>query len=164
MRLSKLTIGFALYIIISASFATKIWEFFDKLVGDNFIGIFRIVIFLIFALSGFIYIIRSYSGDLRIFAAAVVLYLALVFSWRQPYFVEKLHIFEYGFLGWLAAKDFNRDRTSLGCFLLSLLFILLVAALDEIFQYFLPYRVADIRDVITDVISGTLGIVLRSLK
>jgi VanZ family protein len=91
-------------------------------------------------------------------------YLGLNFSWRQPYFVEKLHIFEYGFLGWLVTRDLNKKKISIKAILLSALFVLLVAGLDEGFQYFLPYRVCDIRDVITDGISGAFGIALCLLK
>lgn len=164
MKLSKLTIGYGLYIIISASFITKVWTFLEKLVGLNNKEILRIATLVIFSVLIFIYILKLRRGFLKLFANFLVFSLALIFSWWQPYFPEKLHVFEYGLLGWLATRDLNKDKISINGILLAVLFASLIGALDEGFQRLLPYRVGEIRDAITNVISGSFGVVTYLLK
>ena len=163
MKLSKLTLGYGLYIIISASFITKVWGFFEKLFGADNAGLVRIATFVISAFLILAYILKSRSGFLRIFASFLFLSLALLFSWRQPYFVEKLHIFEYGLLGWLVTRDLNKDKISINGILLAILFASLIGVLDEGFQKLLPYRVCDIRDMLTNAISSGFGVILYLL-
>lgn len=79
--------------------------------------------------------------------------------------VEKMHVLEYGILAWLAMRDLTegkRNLTKSG--FLAFVFIFIVACLDEGFQKLLPWRVCDIRDVLTNAISGMLGISLFLLR
>ncbi len=58
-------------------------------------------------------------------------------------------------------KDLNKGLADLlknAC--LALIFIALIGSLEEGFQKFLPWRVCDIRDIITDALSGGLGVIL----
>lgn len=83
-----------------------------------------------------------------------------MFAYWQPYVTEKIHILEYGFLGWLAVRDLNRNKAYVKSAILAIFYIFLIGALDEAFQKCLPYRVGEIRDVVTNIISGLLGIML----
>jgi VanZ family protein len=99
-------------------------------------------------------------------AVIVILITSFLFGWQQPYFVEKMHVLEYGLLGWLAARDLRRNPRSniVLTILFSILFVLLIGSLDEGFQRLLPYRVGEIRDVITNVVSGSFGVILFLIK
>lgn len=160
MRISKFTIGLGLYIIISASFMRQVWEFLGKAFGQNNVEIFCILLFLAAAILITADIIRSHFGTLRIIVVLAVIIFAFIFAWRQPFFTERIHVLEYGLLGWLAMRDFNRNKTSLKAILFTMLFVSLVGSIDELFQKLLPYRVGEIRDAITNIISGLIGMIL----
>lgn len=70
--------------------------------------------------------------------------------------IRKLaHVFEYGVLGLLAARVFNFARYR---FVLSIVFVALVAGVDEWNQSFNPTRTSTIWDVVIDIAAGALGI------
>lgn len=164
MKLSKITTGFGLFIIISASFMKQLWDFFNKSFGQNNVKIVFILLFFSAAISLAIFIFRSRGGFLKILGSLVVLCAAFIFLYRLKIFVEKIHVLEYGFLGWLAMGDLNKGRRPVINVLLAFLFVLTVGALDEGFQKFLPYRVAETRDIATNIISGIFGIALFLLR
>lgn len=68
---------------------------------------------------------------------------------------------EYGFLGWMAARDLIGQGNKLAKpFLTAFLFAFLVGVADELFQKYLPYRVGELRDVATNLVSSFFGIIL----
>ena len=160
MRINKFTLGFGLYIIISASFMRQVWEFLGKAFGQNNVKIFCLLLFLTTTILIITYIIRFHFSILRIIVTLAVIIFAFIFAWRQPFFTERMHILEYGLLGWLAVRDFSKNKPALKAAFFAILFVFLVGSIDELFQKLLPYRVGEIRDVITNIISGALGIIL----
>jgi len=88
-------------------------------------------------------------GPLLGLAGLVVM---VAFGIRSP--EEKIHLIEYavpGFLVWMALSGKYR-------FILSLLLACGVGVLDEGFQWLLPNRVGDLRDVAFNCIGGAVGI------
>ncbi len=157
---SKITVGFGIYIIISASFMRQINDVLTKVFGKEAVrASFFVLFFLIIALY-IGYIIYKRIPVYRIGLSLLGFGLAyLLISW-QPFFAEKLHIVEYGILGYLALKDlFGMDRGISGNIIYALCFVALIGSLDEGFQWILPYRVFEVRDIVTNVVSGTLGII-----
>lgn len=67
---------------------------------------------------------------------------------------EKIHLIEYALLGLLVYKDFFKGRIKL---YLSILFLIIVASLDEIFQSILPDRIFDWRDIFFNSVGGFTG-------
>ncbi|MFH1504246.1 MAG: VanZ family protein [Candidatus Omnitrophota bacterium] len=158
-RFSKLTLSAALFIIISASFMRQVMSFAENLLGQE---IFKVILILILAVPAFavlIFILRSSLNLKRVLTFCVVLGAGLALSWQIKIPVEKAHILEYGVLGWLAAKDLISGRKLKGVIFASI-FIVFVGTLDEVFQYFLPYRVYEIRDIGLNVLGGAWGITL----
>lgn len=98
------------------------------------------------------------------FGSVIVLCFTFIFMLQLEIFVEKIHVFEYGLLGWFASKDLSSKRSSLMTIFLALLFVLAVGVIDEGFQRLLPYRVGEVRDIITNIISGSCGIAIFLLK
>lgn len=175
MKLSKLTISLGLYIVVSASFMRQAWEFITVKFGTPLAKAFCVALFVIAAFLILVHSFKRYRKDyplglvrafklsrglVRIALNIVITAAAVVFAWQQPYFAEKMHILEYGLLGWLAAWDFQNCRKRTRQIISALLFISLISVLDEGFQKILPYRVGEIRDFITNIISGILGISL----
>lgn len=161
-RLSAFTVGYAIYIVISASFMQQVWQFLTRVLGKHALYLLCGNLYLFLAVIICLRLFKSRLHFLRVIASIIILALSFLFAWRQPFFVEKMHVAEYGFLGWLVMEDLRRRHT-IGlakAMLFSILFILLVGSIDEGFQKLLPYRVGEIRDVITNVISGLSGIVL----
>ena len=70
---------------------------------------------------------------------------------------EKMHVIEYGLLGWLIAWAMSSSHLHIRNILLGLLLGWGIGFGDEIIQYFLPNRVYDIRDVVLNGISITIG-------
>ncbi|MBM3255428.1 MAG: hypothetical protein FJZ08_03930 [Candidatus Omnitrophica bacterium] len=164
MKLSKLTIIFALYIIISASFARQLWELIQRILGRHNAATAGIVFLLGFALLVLALTLKSRFNISKFIVKLVVIVLAFLFAWRQPFFTEKFHIIEYGLLGWLACRDLNKDKSSFRNIIMALLFASLVGVLDEGFQKLLPYRVCEIRDMLTNVVSVSFGVLLSVIR
>ncbi|MDD2689349.1 MAG: VanZ family protein [Candidatus Omnitrophica bacterium] len=160
MELSKVTVGAGVFIIISASFMNQVWVFLEKVAGSDNLVIACASLFAIFSIFVLAHAIKSKRGFLMILLNLTILSLVFVFAWQQPPFDERMHVLEYGFLGWLTCCDLNKYKSSLVRILLAFLFVLLIGASDEAFQVFLPYRTGDIKDVIVNAVSGAFGITL----
>jgi len=185
MRFSKITLFLAVYIIISASFAQQAWFFLKALLG------IKILLFLfILAYAGIILValskkIKSASSFKQIILFSIIYTWGFIFAWRQPYPAEKTHVLEYGLLAWLSMRDLTDPSESFSYYsspmghpeaqraegshklrnvLSALAFILIIGSLDEGFQKLLPWRVFEIRDIITNVLSGAFGIALFILR
>lgn len=171
---SKLTIGLAAYIVISASFMLQIRNFLVKTLGGESVKLVFIFLFFLIALFYISYIYRK-THIFGVLFSIFIFVLAYFLILNQPYFAEKIHVLEYGILGYLALRDLSILRQSSGLplnevewskknkkifknILLAISFISVIGILDETFQGFLPYRVGEIRDVVTNVVSGLLGI------
>ena len=153
--------GLAAYIIISASFMLQVRLFLIETFGEQAVQIaFLCLFFLIFALY-LVYIIYKRIPLYRAAAGIIIFGLAYLLISKQPFFAEKLHIPEYGLLGYLALRDLSRAGKQNGFIadaLCVFCFVALVGSLDEVFQLLLPYRVFELRDILTNVLSGSLGI------
>jgi len=73
---------------------------------------------------------------------------------------ERIHLLEYGFLSYLVFKMYRSEQLPLSLFWQSFLTVSFLGTLDEIIQYFIPSRVGDVRDIILNIVSGLLGLVL----
>ena len=161
-RLSKITIGLGAYIVISAAFMLQVNNWLFKVFGDLVVVTsFRLCFILIFLLT-LIYAFRIRLGLFKIRAIVSIFVLGYLFSMWQPYFSEKTHVLTYGLLGYLAANDLIDTKRNLQFKYIAgaIIFVSFISASDEIFQGFLPYRVCEMRDFITNIISGTLGTAL----
>ncbi|MCK4463535.1 MAG: VanZ family protein [Candidatus Omnitrophica bacterium] len=156
---SKLTIGLAAYIVISASFMLQIRNFLVKTLGGESVKLVFVFLFFLTALLYILYILRMKIPVSSIIYSVFIFVLGYLLISRQPYFTEKIHVLEYGILGYLALRDLSKKNKKIfKNILLAIFFISVIGIMDETFQKFLPYRVGEIRDVATNVVSGLLGI------
>ena len=159
-RFSKLTIGLGIFIIISASFMLQVRRFFIEMLGNEALKISLISLFFIIFILYFLYIIKNRLPLYAIGMSFLVFATAYIVMAAQPFFAEKLHILEYGLLGYLALRDLSKeDKYKLKNVLGALFFTASIGIMDEYLQWLLPYRVFEIRDISTNVVSGALGII-----
>ena len=161
-RLSKITIGLGAYIVISAAFMLQVRNWLFKVFGDLVVVTsFKLGFILIFILT-LIYAFRIRINLFKICVIVSIFVLGYLFSMWQPYFSEKTHVLTYGLLGYLAANDLIDTKRNLQFKYIAgaIIFVSFISASDEIFQGFLPYRVCEMRDFITNIISGVMGITL----
>lgn len=161
MKLSKFSLFLGAYIILSASFMQQVWFIWKKIFGLN-----TLLLFFVFLCLWIFFVILYKSIKLKlnikkIFLISVIYVLGFAFAWRQPFVPEKVHVLEYAVLAWLSLRDLSKDNKSIFKNLLhTFIFVLIIGSLDEGFQKLLPWRVFEVRDIATNLISGILGIAL----
>ncbi|MBM3251917.1 MAG: VanZ family protein [Candidatus Omnitrophica bacterium] len=164
MKLSRLTIFFGLFIIASASFMRQVLDFvYVRLSKQTTVTLFGICFVMIFLIIMWRFA-RSSAGIKRKIIFFVVLLAGFYFSWQLKILAERFHILEYGLLGYLAGRDLFKESLGLKTVILLILVVAIFAFLDEGFQYFLPYRVYDARDIIFNLIGGLWGAGLFLIK
>lgn len=156
----KITVALGIFIVISAAFMQQVrnWLFglFGKAAMEGALQLsFALLILLIVR-----YAVVKRAGLLRIASLSVLCVLAYLFSSWQPYFSERTHVVTYGLLGYCAAKDFLRTRRCVEWKRIAsaLIFAAVISGLDELFQAALPYRVGDVRDFFTNIVSSVFGV------
>jgi len=109
--------------------------------------------------------IKSEFNIKRVALICAICIWGFIFAWRQPYFSEKPHVLEFAVLGWLATRDLTKQNKHLlkGA-LIAFVFVTIIGVLEEVYQKFLPWRVCDVRDMITDSLGGMLGVILFLLS
>jgi len=90
--------------------------------------------------------------------------LGLYWSWSLRIVAERIHILEYGLLGYWAARDLLQNKINIRSCILLIITISVFAFLDEGLQYFLPYRVYDLRDIAFNLTGGAWGACLFLIK
>jgi hypothetical protein len=80
--------------------------------------------------------------------------LTIVFFAKTP--AETLHLPEYGGLSYLTLRAAKPHTYR--AYLLCLLFVLLVGSIDEAIQFILPNRVFQLKDILLNGLSGTIGL------
>lgn len=117
---------------------------------------------------------RFLSWILAIIWAAAIFYFSSIPNPPQPFTGDELftlilttteHVIEYFILGFLLFHAFkeNRRRSLEKAFTLAILAAFIYAITDEIHQYFVPGRMADIRDLTADYIGAMIGAYVGSL-
>lgn len=164
IKISKLTVGLSLAIIISASFNRQLMDFVQRDIGKTGFVILVESILLISGLGGLVFIFKKVSGFIKRLTVVILLTIG---SFLLFYYIkipeEKMHILEYAFLGWLAAKDLVKREKAGKRIILALLFCAAVGILDELFQAILPYRFFQTKDIAYNWIGGAGGITLYLL-
>lgn len=154
---SNVTIAWGGFIILSASFMRQLYTLASATISKEaiaamiWIALFSIVIILLYSA-------RAYKR--KIFTAALPLSAALMFAYSMEISEERIHIIKYGFLGFLLFRDFIKFGIPLS-YKLVLLWGFFIGSIDETFQWILPYRVGDIRDIFIDTVAVILGANIR---
>ena len=138
----------AIFLVVPT--ARAIQKFVGEHWGRAFFG-YLVVVVVAAVFLGIIYLlifrlkIRAVSNYIWLAAcAAFYLYFTLKL-WRNP--EEAVHFLEYGLLGFFLFRAWRLSVPDKAVYLASFLIGTLVGTFDEIFQWFMPGRYWDIRDV-----------------
>lgn len=128
--------------------------------------ILPVLIWIVFCIVGCVllfYLIYLRINIIRIFLIFVIFGLGLLYAFTiNKYISERIHLIYFGIIGFLFTKD-NFDEIGLWTVVYTMLWAMIIAALDELFQLFLPYRVGDVRDIIFGVLGGLWGGMIYSV-
>jgi VanZ family protein len=118
--------------------------------------------------------ILNKSNELKnflIYWLPIILYCLLIFIQSSypsiertpelPHLDKMLHFVAYALLGALFLRAFKTSRIKNNArfiLILSVLLSFLYGISDEIHQHFVPYRSADLMDVLADMLGGLMGV------
>lgn len=162
-RISKITIFFSVFILISTSFMRQVLEFIQSYIGGGGVKILLALIMIAASLAFLIFVMKKRVHAIKTPTLILLIILGLILAWQVKYPAEKVHILEYGLLGWLATKDLIKVNGKSKAIISAAIFCIVVGIIDEAFQAVLPYRFYDIRDIIFNGLGGIWGIVLYLL-
>jgi len=96
-----------------------------------------------------------YHIQKRTFLATTVLLLGGIAAVQLRYLMpaEAVHFLVFSWLGWVSITVFGP--------LYGVVAVISVAVGDEMLQYYLPSRIGDIHDVVINLVSGFIGILLK---
>ncbi|ACO04557.1 MULTISPECIES: VanZ family protein [Persephonella] len=115
---------------------------------------------LLISVTGIVYVFKNRLKKLLILFPVIVLIGFLFITLDRP--EERIHFLQYAILGVMFFKFFEFTDSVKRAFL-SLFSVVVVGAVDETIQYFLPNRVGDLKDVMINSISGVLGVCIGRL-
>ena len=164
IKITKLTFIVSIFIVLSSSFVRQVMDFIKNAAGEiffaNLVGLCGIIVGLLFLFL----ITKRTSNFFKILLFVLVLAGGIALVWQMKIPEEKIHILEFSILGWLASRDLNKTNKSFKGFVLALLFIAFVGAIDEVFQAILPYRFFQWHDIKFNIVGGSWGVFLYSLS
>lgn len=158
---SKTTYIYGFFLILAASFLQQVLTFLNKIFGENNIKTIFYLICLVGVCFLFFQVLKNHLG----FKYILIIVTTIIFSGFlisiQPFFGEKTHVILYGILGYIAIQDiYKKNIGTFRALLYTGYFTFFISFLDETFQAILPYRVGEIRDVLTNMLSIGTGILL----
>jgi len=157
-----LVIAWVFLIFLTVPFARKIQEFVYENLWPGFFTLLVLLTVISASLSLVYYLVfnlraREVSRYLwLLITSGLVIYVTVNLRAHPE---EAVHFLEYGFLGLLIFRALSvriRDR---GIYITSILIVSLVGILDEAFQWALPERYWDYRDVGINTLGGVLVII-----
>ena len=127
--------------------------------GREYFG-YAINVLLILIVGGLVFQASriGFKRTIQVLIPMVVLFVG-VLDLEVP--AERVHFIEYGLLGFLVTKAIGKLNWM--TISIALLFVTSVGAIDEGFQWMLPNRVGDLRDVIMNGVGGGMGIWVGSV-
>ncbi len=166
LRISKMTISICIGIgiIVSASIMRQVMSFIKAHTGERGFIVLMGLTLVILGLAFLIFVIRKSSDFIKTSMFIMILITGLALAWQIKIPQERIHIFEYAILGWFALRDLIKTNKKLKGAILACIFAAVVGILDETFQWILPYRVFDLRDIAFNVLGGVWGVVLYFLS
>lgn len=160
MKISNITIFWAAYLIISPVFMRQVLNFILKLLEKSGLAIMLWVLFLLGGGVASLYLYKSRPAAWRVFLFLGIFAAGLFYASQVKIVEERIHLINFGLLGWLIIKDISRFKKGIMRIGLALLFCIFVASIEETLQLWIPNRVVQTHDVLLGVIGGVWGISL----
>ncbi len=147
------------YVVLIYSTLGYVRCFSDSLRSKGILGIVTLAI--LFLLCGAVLLrLRRLSSLHSRIVIVLLLGISLLSSLFLPFPEERLHVVEYGILGWLLGWALAlSEKWPARCWG-GVLSVWLIGYGDEIIQWFLPNRVFDVRDILLNGIAGMVGLAI----
>jgi hypothetical protein len=158
IKFSKLTFLVASFIVISASFMRQVLDFLRSSIGK--MGVSVLLASTQIIIGFYFFLAKKKLTWLRLIMIFIVFVLGMLLVWKIKLIAERVHILEYGLLGYLIGRDLKLTRHKFKNIFLACLFTAFVGIIDESFQAVLPYRYFDARDIVFNILGGIWGILL----
>ncbi len=142
----------------------QVMGFVEGYLGERGAAFIIGLIILFSALAFLIFVFKNHPNIKKNLAIVLFLAIGIILSWQIKMPAERIHILEYGILGWFANRDLTVENKKCRGFIFAWLLIITVGIFDEAFQKILPYRVGDSRDIFFNNLGGLWGIGLWFLK
>ncbi|MCD4655169.1 VanZ family protein [bacterium] len=146
-------------ILCMAAWGRAVQHYIEKFFGKEIL----ITITLFFVVSGgwlfYAYVIKNPVHRLRRFILFLI--ISIFYAWRLMSLhvhVERFHLIEYGILSILVCLASRRHNQQYIAFAWGFAAAWFVGLSDEFFQWWLPARVGEWRDVVINIQSGALGL------
>lgn len=159
-KVSNTTIFWAAYLAISPVFMRQVLNFILKFLEKGGLAIMLWGFFLLGGGVAFFFLYKSRPSIQRIFIFLVIFVIGLFYAAQVEIIEERMHLINFGLLGWLIFKDISRFKNGIMGIGLSLLFCVFIAIIEETLQLWIPNRVAQVSDVLFAVIGSIWGISL----
>ncbi|MFA4889848.1 MAG: VanZ family protein [Candidatus Omnitrophota bacterium] len=160
IKISKITIFWAAYLIVSPVFMRQVLNLILKLLEKSGLAIMLWVLFLLVGGVTVLYLYKFRPAIWRTFLSLGIFVAGLFYASQVKIIEERMHLLNFGLLGWLIIKDIIRFKKGIMGVSLSLLFCIFVATIEETFQLWIPDRVGQIHDVLLAVMGSVWGISL----
>ncbi len=157
--LSRLTVLYSIFLPGSALFMRQLLDLFRTNLGGDLVAPAIWVAFN--ALFVTMWYLARGAAALGILSAIVVCGFGLAVAYTFEITEERVHLIKYGALGFLVFRDLGRWYGSWSL-LLAAVYAFGIAGIDESIQFYLPYRVGDIRDVIFGGLGGVWGALIAA--
>lgn len=158
------TIFITILMVISAAFTRQIMELAVSCFGKKAFKISVAVILTVTATLFLIAEVKRLVKPARVLSMLGLLTIALLFTWQIRLPQERIHILMYAVIGWLASRDAVGQGRNWKMILLAWFFAAAAGALEELFQWLLPYRVLDAKDIVYNLQGATLGVILYLIR
>ncbi len=144
------------YLLLSATFARQalagLTHFFGKHTIQEVPWMLLVFVILLIVWG----LVRQRKHSMGVFLSILSTVGIFLFLRAMQNPDERIHIFQYGLLGFLVMLEVRNRPLKMSLYL-ALGVVVLTACADELFQAFLPYRVGDIRDVGFGLVGGAWG-------
>jgi len=155
--------AYVLLIYTTLGVMPEFWKLIDNLMGGK--GVFLIIFLLVLGALGvlirMVFIKKEQDAKKYIlFLFFLWVYLALGKLARLP--IEKVHLVEYCLLGVMVynALKIDLDRYDWNLYICGGIFCLVIGIIDEVIQGVLPNRVFDLRDMVINIVSSLVVLMM----
>lgn len=146
----------------TSGLAVQVWDAFDS----TFKGYGSLVVYIIaFTMAVFaaLYVLRfrkdrNYLHYVTLIGSFSILWFMVV---HAKYSAEKVHLIEFGILGALVYRALlHHTSSSLFIFISGSVICSILGLLDEVVQFYMPGRVFDPQDVLMNIVSSVLTLLV----
>ena len=88
----------------------QVGSFVSEKLGKPYFELLIGILFLLSAAGLILYLKRAALGKIKLPIFIGVFIAGFLFAWHLDILVERIHLLEYGLLGWLAIRDTLREK------------------------------------------------------